>query len=259
MKSKHRTSACACDKEKRLETMINQHKMLMNTLHEILDMDGGASLQLVKSEADRTLKEIEELRKQIAEEKLTCNESYGENEVVGCDCSLYDKFDKVSIGQCNKVSIDSHQSAGPNDGSYFGSASEDDVRFNHHDVMDSWPIKDAMLCDRFTVDLSDLHIPEYMVKSVCAFSKNALDIEVYDFMCSTNTGRIPVIQSIKDSKEFRMTISNFDKSGKLLYREIYIGCRVADVFREKLRYSESTPRTITFNVTYDSVRYETAY
>ena len=52
--------------EKRLEMKINEHKMLMNTLHEMFRKNNvpGKTLDMMKAEINETLKEIEELRKE---------------------------------------------------------------------------------------------------------------------------------------------------------------------------------------------------
>ena len=67
MERRHRRSYGLTDLDKRLEMKINEHKMLMNTLHEAFRRPSATeyTLNTIKSAISDTLEEIADLREEI--------------------------------------------------------------------------------------------------------------------------------------------------------------------------------------------------
>lgn len=216
--------------EKRLEMKINEHKMLMNTLHEMFRKNNvsGKTLEMIKAEINETLKEIEELRKESTQESKAST------------VSMFDSI-KKSNGCCGSSTCTCHHNY---------SAYSPDSTYTDKVLYDS----------RFIVDLDDLNIPSDMVQTVHFLSRNKVEVVINDFLVEAYDRRYPILSIIDGSidRKFTMTIKRTDKTGAILYKEKYVGCEIKECFRSSLEREKAEPSKIMLQINFDGVSYETA-
>lgn len=120
------------------------------------------------------------------------------------------------------------------------------------------PLDDNIISsDTFLVYMPLLEIPLEKVKTIdFGITRNELLITVYDFLIN---GKRPVIGVIQEKKDmmtmFNFSIRHMDGSGNALYDEKYIGCKITNIFRKSLDYTDDSPSTIQMQITYDAVVY----
>jgi hypothetical protein len=253
--NKHKRFKNMSNVKKRLEMKINQHKMLMNTLHDLLRRDNvaGDTITLIKCEIDSTLKEIEELRKESEREENTAN-----------SVNIFDSISKP--GKCCSSTCTCRHSINTGAGFYDSIFKENKTVEQPAIIQNVAPSKpsihDAIFCDRFLVDLTDLSVPAEMVKSVDFIdsSRSRISVGIYDFVVKNGYEASPVAEILEKfmNRKFTMTISHLGQTGAILYKEKYVGCIVSELFRSPLNYEESNPSTINILINYDGVSYETA-
>lgn len=241
--------------KKRLEMKINQHKMLMNTLHDLLRRDNvaGDTITLIKYEIDGTLKEIEELRKESEREENTA--------------SSVNIFDSISKSKecCSSTCTCGHHT-NTRAGFYDSIIKENKMAEQPAIVQNAAPSKlsihNAIFSNRFLIDLTDVSVPSEMVKTVNFIddSRSRIEVDIYDFVVKNSFESAPVAEILErfKNRKFTMTISHLDPTGVTLYREKYVGCIVSELLRSPLNYEESNPSTINILINYDGVSYEAA-
>jgi hypothetical protein len=241
--------------KKRLEMKINQHKMLMNTLHDLLRRDNvaGDTITLIKYEIDGTLKEIEELRKESEREENTAS-----------SVNIFDSISKSKECCSSTCTCGHHTNTGA--GFYDRILKENKPVQQPAIVQNVTPakptIKDAIFCNRFLVDLTDLSVPVEMIKSVDFIddSRSRIGVGIYDFLVKNKYETVPVAEIVErfKNRKFTMTISHLDPTGVILYKEKYVGCIVSELLKSSLNYEESNPSTFNILINYDGVSYEAA-
>jgi len=232
--------------EKRLEMKINEHKMLMNTLHEMFRKNNvpGKTLDMMKAEINETLKEIEELRKENEQPTKTASTSMfdnikKDNTCCGsptCTCHHnYDLYDNIAkSNEAKLVNLDAAI-----------------VNTNIHDIL---------FTSGFVVELDDLNIPSNMVQFVTFLGKNKIEIAINDFITTIFGSRYPILSVIEGNvgRKFTMTIKRIDRTGAIVYKEKYVGCEIEGYFRSSLEYTKTDPSQIMLQINFDGVSYETA-
>ena len=182
--------------EKEIEIKINQYAMLSNTIQEVLRKEyvPKESVDTLQKEADKTLMEINALRKKAVEEKENTS-------------NLFDSIKKVennSPYDIKKYSI---------------------------------TLENVMSSNRFLVRMSGFNIPEFMVSSVdfCDTDENKLHLKIYDFVATDDDGKsVPVASLLKNEKTFTIYIDYLDATGRIVYREEYIGCTISSLIKSSL-------------------------
>lgn len=264
------------DKEKELkrlksnlEVKLNEHKMLINTLHEAFRRgDSSAStLNSIKKAMDDTINDIALLREEI------------EN---GCVYRTYEKssfFDKIKKNEEKKDELPikalsgmkfKYDSKRPYGIKSFDEIVKDEAG-NEHEVRHTTSVENVntdniLFCNRFLCDLNVIGIPETMVKWVLPYksgdyttlnrTNNYVEVQIYDFI--DNNG-VPVLAKLNayDGRKFTIEINHLDPTGIIVYKEKYNGCYLDGEFlRDSLRYADSEPASITFKIYYDGVSYE---
>ena len=214
--------------EKRLEMKINEHKMLMNTLHEMFRKNdvSGKTLEMIKAEINETLKEIEELRKESTQESKAST------------VSMFDGI-KKNNGCCGSSTCTCH---------------------HNYDLYDNIAkSNDILFTSGFVVGLDDLNIPSNMVQFVTFLGKNKIEIAINDFIITIFGSRYPILSVIEGNvgRKFTMTIKRIDQTGAIVYKEKYVGCEIEGYFRSSLEYTKTDPSQIMLQINFDGVSYET--
>ena len=225
---------------KRLEMKINEHKMLMNTLHEMFRKNdvSGKTLEMIKAEINETLKEIEELRKENTQESKAST------------VSMFDSI-KKSNGCCGSSTCTCHHNY-----NLYGSIKKNDT----DNVVTNVSNRDVLLSSDFFVDLSDINVPSNMVKSVHFLDKGKIDVAINDFMVTVYGRRYPILSVIEGNigRKFTMTIKHVNYNGSVVYNEKYVGCEITNYFRSSFERGHSEPSQIMLQINFDGVSYETA-
>ena len=216
--------------EKRLEMKINEHKMLMNTLHEMFRKNDVPvkTLEMMKAEINDTLKEIEELRKESDQDEKART------------VSMFDNIKKDN-GCCGSSTCTCHHNY-----AYYEPKNKD---------------TDEVFYDsKFIVELDDLNIPSDMVQTVHFLSKSKVEVVINDFIVSVYGRKYPILSIIEGNigRKFTMTIKRFDETGAIAYKEKYVGCEIKETFRSSLERIKAEPSKIMLQINFDGVSYETA-
>ena len=205
--------------EKEIEIKINQYAMLSNTIQEVLRKEyvPKESVDTLQKEADKTLMEINALRKKAVEEKENTS-------------NLFDSIKKVennSPYDIKKYSI---------------------------------TLENVMSSNRFLVRMSGFNIPEFMISSVdfCDADENKLHLKIYDFVATDDDGKsVPVASLLKNEKTFTIYIDYLDATGRIVYREEYIGCTISSLIKSSLDSTIDEFHTMLVEVHFKDVEYET--
>lgn len=228
--------------EKRLEMKINEHKMLMNTLHEMFRKNNvsGKTLEMIKAEINETLKEIEELRKESAQESKAST------------VSMFDNIKKDNTC-CDSPTCTCHHNY-----NLYGSIKKDDA--DNDNVVTNVSNRDVLLSSDFFVDLSDINVPSNMVKSVHFLDKGKIEVAINDFMVTVYGRRYPILSVIEGNigRKFTMTIKHVNYNGSVVYNEKYVGCEITNYLRSSFERGHSEPSQIMLQINFDGVSYETA-
>lgn len=232
--------------EKRLEMKINEHKMLMNTLHEMFRKNDvpGKTLEMIKAEINDTIKEIEELRKEAM------------SSTKDTTVSMFDGIKKNS-GCCGSSTCTCHH----NYGLYDNIAKSNEAKpVNLDAVIVNTNIHDILFTSGFVVELDDLNIPSNMVQFVTFLGKDKIEIAINDFITTIFGSRYPILSVIEGNvgRKFTMTIKRIDQTGAIVYKEKYVGCEIEGYFRSSLEYTKTDPSQIMLQIKFDGVSYETA-
>lgn len=121
----------------------------------------------------------------------------------------------------------------------------------------------------FLCDLSDIKIPSEKVKSVFFDVRSRkVIIKVYDFLAKvvswdeTCCDMVPIISVIESSKaqelKFDFSIEHINPSGVGGYVEKYSGARITTIYRDDLSYENDDLSTISIEIAYKDVSYETS-
>jgi hypothetical protein len=271
MERKQRTSSLS-DAERRLKMKINEHKMLINSLHDLFNREDSSSrsIENLKSMIDSTINEIEAIRKEIEGDYAPTINIYNDekkNEILRN--SGINIFDNIKKKQEYKKPERYFGNGGicP-DHSFFEDIRKKDKEVEEkknsgtmYDLGNSLNVDNIVLCNRFLLDMSVIGIPETMVKKVLNERVNGnrcLYVDIYDFV--TDSG-VPVMQNLSmtsENRKFTLEIKHLDASGKIMYKEKFNGCRLDtdEIYTTALRYDESEPAVITLRILYDGVSYE---
>ena len=270
-----------------LYTRINQHKMLNNTLCEMISRNSGSkAIEMMKAELDGIVTEMENINKDL--EKLKNN---SEEPVT---YSYYDKVTKDPKKSCfdEKVEKEEKKEKGFYDSivkqtkaCQYKEAEDakDGIKYNYENIYKSIKkyqnekkpsendltkefVEDLrntadsrLQANRFLVDLkAPLNIPEIMVRSV-SFDPNdkRLSICIYDFVTEIDGKKYPILNILRYAPtSFSFTIKHLEADGKTQYTEYYTGCRVYEVFRDPIDYASDDFSKIQIFITYHDVVYE---
>jgi hypothetical protein len=263
MERKQRTSSLS-DAERRLKMKINEHKMLINSLHDLFNRENSSSRSIanLKSMIDSTINEIEVIRKEIEGDNDEKNNEIFRNSGINI-------FDNIKKKQEYKKPERYFGNGGIcQDHSFFEDIRKKDKEVEEkknsgtmYDLGNSLNVDNIVLCNRFLLDMSVIGIPETMVKKVLNERVNGnrcLYVDIYDFV--TDSG-VPVMQNLSmtsENRKFTLEIKHLDASGKIMYKEKFNGCRLDtdEIYTTALRYDESEPTVITLRILYDGVSYE---
>lgn len=246
------------DLEKMLETKINQHKMLSDTLHEVVRKAESSpyTLNRIKSEIDSTLGEIEGLRKRIASYVGNTNvfdsikKEYEEQKKKAVN--IFDSIKKEEPEKIEKVEYTKYSNADSN--------KKYEVKHTVTNyVGDVKNYDDVTFCNRFVAEVDALAIPTIMVKWI-GFSNmrdRYLTFCIYDFIAADGE---PIISKLvnDDGRKFTFEILHLDPTGVTIYKERYVGCYLDkdEITRDSLRYEDNDVNTIMFKLHFDGVSYE---
>lgn len=224
-------------------------KMLNNTLIEMFAKNSTTPLiDRVQLEVTDKLKEISKIREQLnslekkeipfddkgdniydsvkKEKKLTYEEAY-KNKPEKNLANIREKIDKMSL----------------------------DDNYMHNNL--------------FLCDLSDIKIPSEKVRGVLFDVRSRkVIIRVYDFLAKvvswdeTCCDMVPIINIIETSKaqglKFDFSIKHINPSGMGGYVEKYSGARIINIYRDDLSYENDDLSTISIEIEYKDVSYETS-
>lgn len=232
--------------EKRLEMKINEHKMLMNTLHEMFRKNDvpGKTLEMIKAEINDTIKEIEELRKEAM------------FNTKADTISMFDGIKKNS-GCCGSSTSTCHHNYGLYDNIAKGNEAKP---VNLDAAIANTNIHDILFTSGFVVELDDLNIPSDMVQFVTFLGKDKIEIAINDFITTIFGRRYPILSVIEGNvgRKFTMAIKRINQNGAIVYKEKYVGCEIEGYFRNSLEYAKTDPSQIMLQIKFDGVSYETA-
>lgn len=254
MEKKHRRKNIS-ESQKGLEIAINQHKMLMNTLHEMYRRTDvqPRTIEILKAEINSTLDAIEDYKKKIKDENKTSH--------------VVNMFDSIKKCNCGSAGCTCGEVSKPKGiaGSLFDSITKetksDDTEYVERIKIPSVPeTEKTLFCNRFVVNMSDLFIPEYMVKAVHFSTRGQLEVEIYDFVAEVDGEKYPILELLEEDLErkFTMSISHLTATGEIIYVEKYVGCAISDILRTPLRYKDIEASSIIISIQVDGVKYEAA-
>lgn len=248
MERRHRrTYHLGGDIEKRLEMKINEHKMLMNTLHEAFRKPSSTeyTLNTIKSAINDTLEEIADLRSQISNENKI-NES------------LFDGIKKKENASANENASKPNSST-----SFFDRIKKEEKELEEKkptlNLSSEMHVDNILFCNRFLFDLSFLDIPQTMIQWVNVNNdpQRTIEFAIYDFV---DEDGIPVLAKLAayDGRKFVAEIKHLNPVGEVVYKEKFNGCYLDSMNRRSpLRYTDSEPSQIILKLYYDGVSYET--
>lgn len=250
MERRHRRSyslSLAGDLDKRLEMKINEHKMLMNTLHEAFRKPNSTeyTLNTIKSAINDTLEEIADLRGQINSENKF-NES------------LFDGIKKKEETPAKENKMKVHDTA-----SFFDKIQKKEKELEEkkptYNLSTEMHVDNIQFCNRFLFDIGFLDIPQTMIQWVNVNNdpQRTIEFAIYDFV---DENGVPVLAKLAayDGRKFVAEIKHLNPMGEVTYKEKFNGCYLDSMNRRSsLRYSESEPSQIILKLYYDGVSYET--
>ena len=220
-----------------LNTRLNEYKMQTETLADMIDRDSQVeSIDLVKHGIDKTLDDIA---------------------LIKHDISIYNDKDKWNelVEEYNKAN---------------GLLEEDDdidvLNSKDHNVIeDTMGAYEMMNQGKYSVDFRGClsGIEPWRVLSV-GFSDNInqLNITITDCVVRYNGVIVPIIAVLRDCLKhgirFELSISHKSDTNATVYTERFENCKIIFIQRSNLKTDENQRSTITFEVDYDSVAYETA-
>lgn len=216
----HRRTKNMTETEKEIEVKINQYAMLSNTIQETLRKEGipKERINVLQEEADKTLMEINALRKKSAEEKE-------------CGVNLFDSITKV-------------ESDPPHNVKKCCTTLENVMYSNRFLVkMNGFNIPEHMITsvDYCDADVHTLHLKIYDFIT----SKKGAPVPVASILLEN-----PV-------ENFCITVDYLDVTGRVMYREIYTGCYIVSVIKSSLDHTLDEPRSMLVKVHYKDIQYET--
>ena len=248
--------------EKQLKVMMNQHKMLSDTLYEMVNRGvNGQMISRMKDEMNETLDEVNKLKEQLEAEK-------GKEEKIP---NIYDSIQKT-IDSAKKT-IDTVKNSVTKEESLYDSISKD---FGVYDTPYNKPINEDVphlhefslaaydglpFSNRFIVDLDDIGVDSWMVKSFAyAPSKqgNKLYLVLYNHIIGIGPGKYPLYELVENSKndEFTMKVTYVDPTGVPIYSEEYVDCKIVECFKSPLTYDVGEPTNVEITLEYGYVKYD---
>lgn len=271
-----------------LYTRINQHKMLNNTLCEMISKNASSrSIEMLKEELNGIVTEMENINKDL--EKL---KNSNEEEVT---YSFYDRVTKAPSKTCfeEKIEEEKKKEQGfydsiikqnktcqcklsedvKNENKYnyeniykkIRKDCEDKIKAKSNNLTNKFVddfrnTADSRLQEnRFLVDLkTPLSIPEIMVKSMSFDITNKRVVAcIYDFVVDFDGKKYPILEILKHAPtSFSFTIKRLECDGKVQYTEYYSGCRIYEVFRDPIDYASDDFSKIQIFIAYHDVVYE---
>ena len=205
--------------EKEIEIKINQYAMLSNTIQEVLRKEyvPKESVDTLQKEADKTLMEINVLRKKAVEEKENTS-------------NLFDSIKKVE----NNSPYDTKKN----------SITLENVMFSNRFLvrMSGFNIPEFMVSsvDFCDTDENKLHLKIYDFVATDDDGKS-----------------VPVASLLKNEKTFTIYIDYLDATGCVVYREEYIGCTISSLVKSSLDSTIDEFHTMLVEVHFKDVGYET--
>ena len=240
-----------------LYTRINQHKMLNDTLMEMISRNSSSkAIEMMKAELDGIVAEMENINKDL--EKFKNN---SEEPVI---YSYYDKVAKDPSKSCFEEKLEKEEKK---ESGFYDSIVKQTKACQYKDndltnefVEDFRNTADSRLqASRFLVDLkAPLNIPEIMVRSV-SFDPNdkRVSVCIYDFVTEINGEKSPILEILKYAPtSFSFPIKHLEADGEIKYIEYYTGCRVYEIFRDPIDYASDDFSKIQIFITYQDVTYE---
>lgn len=220
-----------------LNTRLNEYKMQTETLADMIDRDSQVeSIDLVKHGIDKTLDDIA---------------------LIKHDISIYNDKDKWNelVEEYNKTN---------------GLLEEDDdidvLNSKDHNVIeDVMGAYEMMNQGKYSVDFRGClsGIEPWRALSV-GFSdnNNQLIITITDCVVRYNGVIVPIIAVLRDCLKhdirFGLSISHKSDTNTTVYTERFENCKIIFIQRSNLKTDENQRSTITFEVDYGTVAYETA-
>ena len=249
--------------EKQLKVMMNQHKMLSDTLYEMVNR--GADNQLIsriKAEMNETLDNVNKIKEDI--EHLN-----GKKEKV---TNIYDSIQKT-MKSVNET-LDSVKKTAEEKTNLYDAIGKDfavyDTPYNkpinedvpHLQDFDLRAYDGLPFSNRFIVDLDDLGIDSWMVKSVNyapSSEGHKLYLNLYNHILGIGPGKYPLYELIENSHgdEFTMKVTYVDPTGVPIYSEEYVDCKIIEYCKSPLVYNVSEPTNIELTIAYSYVKYDT--
>lgn len=235
------------DLDKRLEMKINEHKMLMNTLHEAFRKPNSTeyTLNTIKSAINDTLEEIADLRGQINSENKF-NES------------LFDGIKKKEETPAKENKMKVHDTA-----SFFDRIQKKEKELEEKkptlNLSSEMHVDNILFCNRFLFDIGFLGIPQTMIQWVDVNNdpQRTIEFAIYDFV---DEDGVPVLAKLAayDGRKFVAELKHLNPVGEVVYKEKFNGCYLdLSIKRDSLRYADSEPSQIILKLYYDGVSYET--
>lgn len=235
------------DLDKRLEMKINEHKMLMNTLHEAFRKPNSTeyTLNTIKSAINDTLEEIADLRGQINSENKF-NES------------LFDGIKKKEETPAKENKMKVHDTA-----SFFDRIQKKEKELEEKkptlNLSSEMHVDNILFCNRFLFDIGFLGIPQTMIQWVDVNNdpQRTIEFAIYDFV---DEDGVPVLAKLAayDGRKFVVELKHLNPVGEVVYKEKFNGCYLdLSIKRDSLRYADSEPSQIILKLYYDGVSYET--
>lgn len=251
MERRHRRSYGLTDLDKRLEMKINEHKMLMNTLHEAFRRPSATeyTLNTIKSAISDTLEEIADLREEIN----------GGNKTSG---SLFDGIEKKVEIPAKKDKPKANP-VPPLTSSFFDRIQKKEKELEEKkptlNLSSEMHVDNILFCNRFLFDIGFLGIPQTMIQWVDVNNdpQRTIEFAIYDFV---DEDGVPVLAKLAayDGRKFVAELKHLNPVGEVVYKEKFNGCYLdLSIKRDSLRYADSEPSQIILKLYYDGVSYET--
>lgn len=248
--------------EKQLKVKMNQHKMLSDTLYQMINKGvEGMMISRVKGEMDDTLNEVNELKEEI--EYIKGNTKKATN--------IYDAIQKT-IDSAEKT-IETVKKSVAKEENLYDSISKD---FGVYDTPYNKPINENVphlqdfdlrtydglpFSNRFIVDLGDLGIDPWMVKSFAhapSGQGHKIYLTLYNHIIGIGPGKYPLCELIDSSRgdEFSIKVTYVDPTGVPIYSEEYVDCKIVEYCKSPLVYDVSEPTNVEITLEYSYIKYD---
>jgi hypothetical protein len=232
--------------EKQLKVMMNQHKMLSDTLYEMVNRGVDNELiSRIKDEMNETLDEVNSLKEEIEEI----------NGKTGKATNIYDSI-KKAMNSVNETMDSMKKTFDEND----LPNQLDSIRILD-DLGNNKLYHDLPFSNRFLVDLDDLGIDSWMVKSFAyapSGQGHKIFLTIYNHIIGIGPGKYPLYELLDNSRndEFSIKVTYLDPTGVPIYSEEYVDCKIVECFKSPLTYDVGEPTNVEITLEYGYVKYD---